>query len=99
MARQNEESKRLRVLVYTTLFPNSVQPVLGSFVLERTRYLQQLADVSIMAPVPFFPPLNIHRRWSKYARIPRDEKIAGFQLDHPRFVVVPKAAMGMHGIS
>src|SRR5215831_15376746 len=99
MSRQNEESERLRVLVYTSLFPNSVQPILGSFVLERTRYLEQLANLSIMAPVPFFPPVRIHRRWYEYARIPRNERIAGFNLDHPRFIVVPKAAMGIHGVS
>jgi glycosyltransferase involved in cell wall biosynthesis len=92
-------SERLKVLVYTSLFPNSVQPLLGNFILERTRHLQRLADLSVVAPVPFFPPLKVHSRWYECARVPRQERLDEFELDHPRFVVVPKMAMPMHGIS
>jgi glycosyltransferase involved in cell wall biosynthesis len=52
-----------------------------------------------VAPVPFFPRVNIHSRWYEYARIPKKEQIAGFQLDHPRYILVPKVAMGMHALS
>ena len=89
----------MRVLVYTSLFPNSVQPILGSFILERIQYLKNSANVSVVAPVPFFPRVNIHSRWYEYARIPKREQIAGFQLDHPRFIVVPKVAMSVHAVS
>src|SRR5262249_3091493 len=82
-----------------SLFPNSVQPLLGSFVLKRIQHLQELAEISVIAPVPFFPRLNIHSRWSDYARIPRREQIGEFQLDHPRFILVPQVSMAIHGIS
>src|SRR5215831_3974286 len=90
---------RLKVLVYTTLFPNSVDPLLGNFVLERMRHLQGLADLSVVAPVPFFPRLKINRRWYRYAMVPKAELFAGFKLRHPRFVVVPRIGMMTHGIS
>src|SRR5215471_19154850 len=95
----DRNSERLKVLVYTSLFPNSIQPILGNFVLERIRRLVQFADLSVVAPVPFFPRLNIHNRWYQYARVPRLEQIGTLRLDHPRFLVVPKMAMATHGLS
>lgn len=92
-------SKRLNVLVYTSLFPNSIRPILGNFVMERTKYVQRLADLSVVAPVPFFPPLKIQSRWYEHSRVPTREQFGDFQLDHPRFLVVPKMAMAMHGVS
>ncbi len=99
MTTATAERDPLRVLVYTSLFPNSVKPVLGTFVLERLRHVQKLANVSVVAPVPFFPRLKLNRTWYEYATIPSKEQVAGFHLDHPRFVVIPKVAMGLHGIS
>src|ERR1051326_7653250 len=91
--------RRLRVLIYTTLFPNSVQPLFGNFVLERMRHLLPFIDMSVVAPVPYFPKINLTRRWSDFTRIPRNEKFAGFDVQHPRYVVVPKLGMFTHALS
>jgi teichuronic acid biosynthesis glycosyltransferase TuaC len=90
---------RLRVLIYTTLFPNSVQPLQGHFVWERMRHLLPHIDMSVIAPIPYFPPVNLNERWYKFASIPRNERFGGFDVDHPRYVVIPNAAMAIHGIS
>jgi glycosyltransferase involved in cell wall biosynthesis len=99
MRKATTVDRRLRVLVYTSLFPNSVQPILGNFVMERIRALRQLADVTVVAPVPYFPRLRLYRRWSEFARIPRRERIREFDLDHPRYLVIPKIGMVMQGLS
>jgi len=88
----------LRVLVYTTLFPNSVQPLLGNFVMERMRRLRPFADLSVIAPAPYFPKLKVHKRWHAFSQIPRSERIAGFDISHPRFPLLPKVAMAIHGL-
>ena len=90
---------RLRVLVYTTLFPNSVHPLQGNFVLERMRHLQPFVDMSVVAPVPYFPRVRLNQRWYQFASVPRSETFAGFNVDHPRYVVLPKLGMTTHGVS
>jgi glycosyltransferase involved in cell wall biosynthesis len=87
------------VLVYTTLFPGSVQPVLGQFTLERMRHLLPFVDITVIAPVPYFPRIKLNQRWFKFAVTPHTERFAGFEIDHPRFVVIPKVGMTTHGFS
>src|SRR5436189_3848274 len=71
-------SGRPRILVYTTLFPNSVQPLLGNFVLERMRHLLKWVDISVVAPVPYLPRwVRLNRRWLNWARVPYEESFGG----------------------
>jgi teichuronic acid biosynthesis glycosyltransferase TuaC len=90
---------RLKVLVFSSLFPNSIQPLAGNFVMERMRHLLPYADMSVVAPVPYFPRWNLNRKWYAFARIPSAETHRGFHLEHPRYLVVPKIGMAVHGLS
>jgi teichuronic acid biosynthesis glycosyltransferase TuaC len=95
-----QTDKRLRVLVYTTLFPNAINPLGGNFVLERMRYLLKFADISVVAPVPYFPSwIPFNRTWMRWARVPKSEHFAGFYAEHPRYFVFPKVGMATHGLS
>lgn len=96
---RGESRKKLRVLIYTTLFPNSIHPLQGNFILERMRHLRKFADMSVVAPVPYFPQVGLNARWSKFASVPRTELFSGFEVDHPRYVVLPKIGMATHGVS
>jgi teichuronic acid biosynthesis glycosyltransferase TuaC len=96
---QLQNSKRLRILVYTSLFPNSVQPLAGTFVRERLRYLREFVDMSVIAPVPYFPSWLHFSRWRNWARIPHSENCGGFDTKHPRYLVIPKLGMATHGVS
>src|SRR5262249_2799646 len=91
--------EKLKVLIYTTLFPNSIHPLHGNFVLERMRYLMPFLDMSVIAPVPYFPPINVGQRWFEFTRIPQNERFAGFDMCHPRYVVFPKVGMTTHSLS
>ncbi len=96
----NGRSRRLSVLVYTTLFPNSIDPLSGNFVLERMRSLVDLVDISVVAPVPYYPAwFGFNKRWQNWARVPRAENLGGFHTRHPRYLVLPKIGMSTHGIS
>jgi len=69
-------------------------------VLERLRSLVDFVDVSVVAPVPYFPPwIRVNHHWHDLARIPRSERFAGVNTLHPRYVVFPKIGMATHGIS
>lgn len=88
----------VRLLVFTSLYPNSEQPRKGIFVEERLRRLVATGRVSatVVAPVPWFPFRN--RRFGAYAafaRVPDREERHGIRILHPRYPVIPKIGMNV----
>jgi len=90
----------VRVLTFTSLFPNSQQPLLGIFVYQRIAHLARRPGnlVQVVAPVPYFPLSLPTTRWQKYAQIPREERIGNLTVYHPRYLLVPKISMPLHGL-
>lgn len=83
----------IRVLLFSTLYPNQEQPNHGVFVENRIR--QTLAQggvaVTVVAPVPFFPfRSGVWGRYAAYARVPKIEQRAGLTVHHPRFAAIPR---------
>ena len=88
----------LRLLTYTTLFPNAERPNHGIFVENRLRDLLRggQAESTVLAPVPFFPSANPRfGDWARHATVPRLEMRAGLAVHHPRFPVIPKFGMSL----
>lgn len=88
----------IRLLVFTSLYPNAVQPRHGVFVEERLRHLVDAGRIAatVVAPVPWFP--FRHRRFGRYAgfaKVPRRERRHGIEILHPRYPVIPKLGMGI----
>jgi teichuronic acid biosynthesis glycosyltransferase TuaC len=74
---------RLRVLSFTTLFPNPVEPGRGIFVRNRLAEIASRADLLVIAPV------NAGRN-PRVLSVPfRRRDPAGFDVLHPRFAVLP----------
>lgn len=88
----------MRVLVYTSLYPNNVFSHHGVFVKERVTNFSRKPDayVRVVAPVPYFPKLNIGH-WFRFSRVCRQETIDGVEIYHPRYPLVPKVSMVFHG--
>ena len=92
----------MRILVFTSLWPNSEQPNFGIFVKHRIAALAQLDNVSVqvVAPVPYFPKLPlpfIPAHWQRAALIKEHEVIEGIETYHPRYFVTPKVGMRFYG--
>ena len=86
----------IRLLVFTTLFPNREQPNHGVFVLNRLRHLLAGGGVeaTVVAPVPWFPSGSARfGAWARYARVPAEERIEGLSVHHPRYAVIPRVGM------
>ena len=88
--------RRLRVLLFSTLYPSSVQPGHGIFVETRLRELLKSGAVEarVVAPVAWFP--STHPRFGEYARmasVPRRETHQGIDVLHPRYPLLPKVGM------
>ena len=87
---------KLRVLTFTTLYPNEAMPTFATFVEQRLRQLVASGEVDtrVVAPVPWFPfKAERFEPYARYARIPIREMRHGLDLWHPRFLVVPKVGM------
>lgn len=85
----------VRVLSYSTLFPNDRQPNHGIFVETRLRHLAASgeATVSVVAPCPWFPLRA--GAYGVYAGICRGEVRHGLPVTHPRYPVIPKVGMNV----
>ncbi len=83
----------LRILVFTTLYPNAADEGHGIFVENRLRQLVASGEVEarVVAPIPRFP-FKSHRfgRYGRFARAPRSETRHGIEILHPRYWVLPK---------
>lgn len=90
------EGRPLRLLTFSTLFPNSGQPVNGVFVENRLRHLLAtgLVQARVVAPIPWFPSTNPRfGTWARFAAAPDYEERHGTRIWHPRFPVIPKVGM------
>jgi glycosyltransferase involved in cell wall biosynthesis len=87
---------RIKLLTFTSLYPNSVHPVHGIFVEQRLRKLASTGEIEakVVAPVPWFPfKKKIFGRYAKFASVPRVETRHGITVLHPRYVLIPKVGM------
>jgi glycosyltransferase involved in cell wall biosynthesis len=88
----------MKVLVFTSLFPNNMLKRHGVFIKERVTHFAKRdgCEVKVVAPVPFFPPLRINYRW-KYSQVLEFEPLNGLEIYHPRYFMIPKIAMALQG--
>src|SRR5215469_13557979 len=88
----------MRILTFTTLYPNAVSPQFGIFVETRLRKLVESGQISakVVAPCPWFPLSNPRfGKYAAFARIPRYEQRHGLVIDHPRYPLIPKIGMNV----
>ena len=89
----------MKVLVFTSLYPNNVWPRHGVFIKERMTHFAKNGEsqIRVIAPVPYFPPLKINQRW-QYSQVAHSEEIDGVTVQHPRYLMIPKVGMVLHGL-
>jgi len=89
----------LKLLVITNLFPNRIEPERGIFNYYQLFCLQAIHKITVVAPVPWFPRLLMSRyweRWSRFAKVPKQETINGIKVYHPRYLMIPWAGRTFH---
>ncbi|MGA9869019.1 MAG: glycosyltransferase family 4 protein [Acetobacteraceae bacterium] len=86
----------LRLLTFSTLYPNAARPNHGVFVENRLRHLVASGEATstVVAPVPYFPSsAPMFGDWAVNARAPSREERHGLTVLHPRYPVIPKIGM------
>lgn len=85
-----------KLVTFSTLYPNSVQPRHGLFVEHRLRQLLATDQVAskVIAPVPWFPfSWSLFGSYATFARVPSTEVRHGIEVSHPRYPLIPKIGM------
>ncbi|HEX4617821.1 MAG TPA: glycosyltransferase family 4 protein [Stellaceae bacterium] len=88
----------MRILTFTTLYPNLLQPQHGIFVETRLRRLVASGGVSarVVAPCPWFPFASARfGRYAVFARVPSEENRHGLHVEHPRYPAIPRVGMSV----
>jgi len=91
-----KKKNKVKLLTFTTLYPNSVMPRHAVFVENRLQHLLASQDVesTVIAPVPWFPFKNrCFGKYANYAAVPREEIRNGVRVLHPRYFLIPKMSM------
>jgi len=89
----------MKVLTFTTLYPNNVWPNNGVFIQERMTNFAKLngCEVKVVAPIPYFPSIKLGSRW-KYSQVTKQELREGLEVYHPRYFMTPKVGMSFYGL-
>jgi len=86
----------MRLLTYTTLYPNRTNPQHGIFVETRLRHILREPGTAarVLAPVPWFPFAGAaFGRYAGFAAVPAREEREGVEVLHPRYPLIPKVGM------
>ena len=88
----------MKVLVFTSLYPNNVWPNHGVFIKERMTHFARLpgCGVTVVAPVPYYPPVKFGRR-RLFSQVMRKEVKDGIEVYHPRYIMTPGVGMVFYG--
>lgn len=80
----------MKILAISYLFPNSITPNFGVFVLNRLKHVNCVCQVKIINPIPWFPFSFLFERYRRLAQIPKKEILGGMEIFHPRFFIIPR---------
>jgi len=91
----------MKILVFTSLFPNHLNPDFGIFIKNRMFNFAKLdnCEIVVVAPVPYCPPWKFLGKWYEFSKIKKIEELQGITLYHPRYILIPKISMLVQGLS
>jgi len=95
-------TRRIKTLLFSSLYPSSVRPGHGIFVETRLRELlsSDRIETKVVSPVPWF--FSTNPRFGSYAlmaRTPERETYHGVDVLHPRYFLPPKVGMSIAPLS
>ncbi|VAX07083.1 hypothetical protein MNBD_ALPHA03-1786 [hydrothermal vent metagenome] len=87
----------MRILTFTSLYPNKMTPRHGIFVKNRMTYFDQIENISrkVIAPVQYFPLLGLFpgSKFHRNVQIPKVETQENVTVYHPRYMTIPGTSL------
>ncbi len=92
---------RPSLVVFSSLFPSSEEPLAGVFIRERMFRVGKLLPITVVSPQPWFPGQSLFRRWKPGYRTdkPRYEVQQGIEVHRPRFFALPGVLRSIDAIA
>ena len=89
----------MKLLTFTSVFPNSIQPHRSMFNYHRLVHFARIPGNSavVVAPVPYAPAWVPLDTWRCFSRVTRHEVLGDIAVHHPRYLLIPKISMTLHG--
>ena len=94
-------TKRLRVLLFTNLYPHPADLTRGIFTEQLAHELMQICDVTVICPLPWFPRWNFLRRfprWYEFAQVPKEYRIHAVPVHSPKYPILPRVSEPLLGV-
>ena len=90
----------MRILTFTSLFPDSTRPNFGVFIYQRMTHVAKRPgnSVKVVAPVPYVPSWVPGKKAREYRAVPRQEEFGALTVFHPRYPFLPKMSAPLHGL-
>jgi len=89
----------MKILTYSSLYPNAVKPSHGIFVEHRLRQLRTYSpdlEACVIAPVPWFPFTHkFFGDYASFAKVAREDSRHGVSIRYPRYPIIPKFGMNL----
>jgi glycosyltransferase involved in cell wall biosynthesis len=89
----------MRIITFTSLFPDSTRPNFCVFVYQRMAHFARRPgnQVTVVAPVPYVPSWMPGKKARDYRSVPRFEQFGELKVYHPRYPFLPKVGIALHG--
>ncbi len=81
--------RRRRILFLSRSYPNNVFPLLGLWIERLVRHCSSECDISVISPVPYYPPVPGLRQHTRFRDVVRYAKHEQVDVYYPRFLVGP----------
>ena len=88
-----------RILLSTVIFPNRCKINRGVYVKKLALEMARRGELTVVVPIPYFPPFMKDGKRDYFARIPLEDVIDGLPVSYPRFFIIPKLFRFLHGPS
>jgi teichuronic acid biosynthesis glycosyltransferase TuaC len=90
----------VKVLTYTSLFPNASQTELGVFIYQRMNHFasRENNQVIVIAPIPYAPSWLSSPRWKKWKGIPPVEERGDLTVYHPAYPMLPFVSLPVQAL-
>lgn len=86
-------TQAVRVLVLTSIFPNSEMPNYAPYTRQQCAALAERCELDVLATLPWLPGGRLTQRWtywgSNFAEVPTVEQVDGMLVERARFLRVP----------
>lgn len=89
----------MKVLLFSNLFPNPVEPERGVFTYQLVKALAKKCEVIVVCPLPWFPKSKAFKfltKWHQASQVPNEYNYQGITVYAPKYILLPKISKYLH---